>query len=101
MMVAMAAIMGGNSMPSYSAPRRKSNPTPRNLSPEEQEAYTKKLMDNFATDIVIHNSNMRERFKGWKTYQVNGIDIVSSNIKNARKTFVRIMKENLLTEGNF
>jgi len=101
MIMATMAMMGGNSAPSYSAPRRKSNPTPRNLSPEEMDKLKADRLFNLATAIVNQNTEMGERFKGWKTYKVNEYCIVSSNIKNARKTFIRLMKENHLTEGDF
>jgi ribosomal protein L16 Arg81 hydroxylase len=103
MLMATMAMVGGNSMPSYSPPRRKSNPnpTPRNLSPEELDKLKADRLFNLATAIVNQNAEMGERFKGWKVYKVNEYCIVSSNIKNARKTFIRLMKENNLTEGDF
>jgi ribosomal protein L16 Arg81 hydroxylase len=102
MMMAMALMMGGNSAPSYSSPKRRYNePEPRKLSPEEMDKLKADRLFNLATAIVNQNAEMGERFKGWKTYKVNEYCIVSSNIKNAHKTFTRLMKENHLTEGDF
>lgn len=101
MLMASMAMMGGNSAPSYSTPKRKSNHTPRNLSPEEMEKLKADRLLSFSESIVKHNAEMGERFKGWKTYKVNGFCIVSSNIKNAHKTFTRVMKDNCLAETDF
>jgi len=101
MLMATMAMMGGNSMPIHSSSRRRNEPTPRKLTPEEQGKLMADRLFNLATAIVNHNAESGERFKGWKVYKVNEYCIVSSNIKNANKTFTRLMKENHLTEGDF
>ena len=100
MALAMAAMAGDSGARSFMrSMNEKPYVPPRKLSPEELETEMKKRKDNFYVDIVKHNADKGKEFKNWKVYDVgNGIEIVSSNIKNARKTLSRILRENYLTE---
>lgn len=100
MALAMAAMAGDSGARSFmkSMNEKPYNP-PRKLSPEELADEMNKRRDNFYSELVKHNASKGKEFKNWKVYDIgNGIEIVSSNIKNARKTFQRLLRENYLTE---
>jgi len=99
--LAMAMMMGamaGMSAPMYDPYGRSSGRG--NKKPESKKTFEQRMSD-FSLQIVKHNAQKGHEFKNWKVYEVRGVEIVSSNLKNAHKTFIRIMKENDLTEADF
>jgi hypothetical protein len=109
MFMAMSLMLAGTSVfadPGMSLTRRGSvrkgrgDDWDRKLTPEEEIVLKEKNVDQFKLDIVSHNVDRGERFKKWKNYEVQGIGIVSSNFKNAYKTFSFLLKKNNLKEGD-
>ena len=72
----------------------------RDENPKKEKSHEQKIND-FSLAIVRHNTEKGSEFKGWKLYDVRGVKIVSSNVKNAVKIFTRVMKENDLAETDF
>jgi hypothetical protein len=108
MLMAMSLMLAGGGMPIYADPGRAYSRRgsvgkgrgDRELTPEEEIVVKEKNVDQFKLDIVSHNADRGERFKKWKSYEVQGISIVSSNFKNAYKTFAFLLKKNNLKEGD-
>lgn len=99
--LAMAMMMGamaGMSTPMYDPHGRSSGRG--NKKPESKKTPEQRRFD-FLAQVAKHNTQKESEFKNWKFYDVRGFEIVSSNLKNAHKTFIRIMKENDLTEADF
>jgi hypothetical protein len=102
MMMAMAMAFAGPSMPIYADPGKAyAKREPRRHGKLKQEKSLEQRMNDFSLQIVKHNEDKGSEFKNWKTYDVKGVKIISSNLKNAVKTFTRVMKENDLEETDF
>ena len=107
MMMGMALMFSGagSVMPMYADPGRayaKRGPKryKEYKDPRKEKSHEQKLND-FSLEIVRHNAEKGSEFKSWKIYDVRGVEIVSSNMKNAIKIFNRVMKENDLAETDF
>ncbi len=100
MMMGMALMFGGT--PLYANPGRAYvDRGPRKFKHPKQGKSLEQKMNDFSLQIVKHNEDKGSEFKNWKTYDVKGVKIISSNLKNAVKTFTRVMKENDLEETDF
>ena len=102
MMMGMALMFSGMSMPIYADPGKAyAKREPRRHGKLKQEKSLERKKHDFSLQVDKHNEDKGSEFKNWKTYDVKGVKIISSNLKNAVKTFTRVMKENDLEETDF
>lgn len=99
-LLAMSMMLAGMNSPGmgmHSSPSRRPQPKPKQLTPEEEEELLKQRTEKFLSDLKKGNADRQLRFPNWKTWKVNGHDVVASNFKNAYRHLVSTLKENHLT----
>lgn len=89
-MAMMMASLGGMSMPSAGRRPRYNSP----LDPPRPRQYTEEQRKEQAQQAInAYNAEKLAEFKTWNLIDVGGIKIAASNVKNAHKTFRRILAQ--------
>ena len=83
-MMGMLMPSAGRSRPRYNSP----------LDPPRPREYTEEQRKEQAQQAInAHNAEKLAEFKTWNLIDVGGIKIAASNVKNAHKTFRRILAQ--------